>query len=118
MSAVNLKVVNTVNSGLLSSSNDPFQPLLELKDVCKSYGEGKSKTSILKNINLSVREGEFIAIVGFSGSGKTTLISTIAGLIHADSGEVLKQGKPITAPGWAVEIRAFLLNFHFLVLAL
>ncbi|MFI3136896.1 MAG: ABC transporter ATP-binding protein [Methylococcaceae bacterium] len=99
MSAVNLKVVNTVNSGLLSSSNDPFQPLLELKDVCKSYGEGKSKTSILKNINLSVREGEFIAIVGFSGSGKTTLISTIAGLIHADSGEVLKQGKPITAPG-------------------
>ncbi|WP_432746548.1 ABC transporter ATP-binding protein [Methylobacter sp. G7] len=76
-------------------SNDAHQPLLELKAVCKSYGA----TSILNNINLSIREGEFVAIVGFSGSGKTTLISTIAGLIQADSGEVLKQGSPITAPG-------------------
>jgi nitrate/nitrite transport system ATP-binding protein len=79
----------------LAPSNDAHLPLLELKSVCKSYGA----TSILKNINLSIREGEFIAIVGFSGSGKTTLISTIAGLIQADSGEVLKQGSPITAPG-------------------
>jgi nitrate/nitrite transport system ATP-binding protein len=80
-------------------SNDAYQPLVELKNVCKTYGEGKDKTAILNNINLSVKEGEFIAIVGFSGSGKTTLISTLAGLIQADSGEVLKQGKPITAPG-------------------
>ncbi|HEY8035642.1 MAG TPA: ABC transporter ATP-binding protein [Methylobacter sp.] len=76
-------------------SNDAHQPLLELKGVCKSYGA----TSILNNINLSIKEGEFIAIVGFSGSGKTTLISAIAGLIQADSGEVLKQGQPITEPG-------------------
>jgi nitrate/nitrite transport system ATP-binding protein len=79
----------------LAPSNDAHLPLLELKAVCKSYGA----TSILNNINLSIKEGEFIAIVGFSGSGKTTLISTIAGLIQADSGEVLKQGSPITAPG-------------------
>lgn len=79
--------------------NDAQQPLLELKNVCKAYGEGKNKTSILKDINLDIKEGEFIAIVGFSGSGKTTLISTLAGLIQADSGEVLKQGKPINAPG-------------------
>ncbi len=75
------------------------KPLLELKNVCKSYGEGNSKTSVLNNINLRIKEGEFIAIVGFSGSGKTTLISTIAGLIQADSGDVLKQGKTINAPG-------------------
>ncbi|ASF48753.1 nitrate/sulfonate/bicarbonate ABC transporter ATP-binding protein [Methylovulum psychrotolerans] len=74
-------------------------PLVELINVCKSYGDGKDKTSILKNINLSIKDGEFIAIVGFSGSGKTTLISTLAGLIQADSGQVLKQGKPITGPG-------------------
>ena len=74
-------------------------PLLELKNVCKSYGEGNSKTSVLNNINLRIKEGEFIAIVGFSGSGKTTLISTIAGLIQADSGDVLKQNKTINAPG-------------------
>lgn len=82
-----------------ASANDAFRPLVELKDVCKSYGEGKSKSSILKNINLNIKEGEFIAIVGFSGSGKTTLVSLIAGLIQADSGQVLKQGQAITEPG-------------------
>ena len=43
--------------------------------------------------------GEFVAIVGFSGSGKTTLVSLLAGLLQADSGEVLKDGQPITRPG-------------------
>ena len=96
MSAVKLKVVD-INASIAQPqpSNDAYQPLVELKNVCKSY----NGTSILKNINLTVKEGEFIAIVGFSGSGKTTLISTIAGLLQADSGEVLKQGKPITGPG-------------------
>ena len=74
-------------------------PLLELKNVSKAYGESNARTQVLSNINLSIREGEFIAIVGFSGSGKTTLISTIAGLIQADSGDVLRQGRPITSPG-------------------
>ncbi len=74
-------------------------PLLELKNLCKSYGEGSAKTSVLDNINLRIKPGEFIAIVGFSGSGKTTLISTIAGLIQPDSGEVLKENKPINSPG-------------------
>ncbi len=96
MSVVNLNIVNKrMPNKPLAPSNDAQLPLLELKAVCKSYGAA----SILNNINLSIKEGEFIAIVGFSGSGKTTLISTIAGLIQADSGEVLKQGEPITAPG-------------------
>ncbi|TAK60122.1 ABC transporter ATP-binding protein [Methylobacter sp.] len=104
MPVVNLNVVNpSTSSGQVkrplseppAPSNDAHQPLLELKSVCKSYGA----TSILNNINLSIKEGEFIAIVGFSGSGKTTLISAIAGLIQADSGELLKQGQPITEPG-------------------
>ena len=68
---------------------------LELKNVCKSYGEGKNKTEVLSNINLKIEEGEFVAIVGFTGSGKTTLINLIAGLIEPDSGEVLFKGKPI-----------------------
>jgi len=83
----------------LSLSNDASLPILELKSVCKSYGEGKNRCVILDNINLTIEQGEFIAIVGFSGSGKTTLISTIAGLIQADSGQVLKQGLAITGPG-------------------
>lgn len=72
---------------------------LELKNLAKSYGQGAQKTDVLRDINLTVEEGEFIAIVGFSGSGKTTLISTIAGLATPDSGEVLLNGKPITEPG-------------------
>ncbi|GAB6140187.1 hypothetical protein JCM14076_09160 [Methylosoma difficile] len=101
MTAAQLKVIdiNSKKTMPTNPSNDPCLPLVELKNVCKSYGEGKDKSSILKDINLSIKEGEFIAIVGFSGSGKTTLISLIAGLIQADSGELLKNGLPITEPG-------------------
>ncbi len=72
---------------------------LELKGVSKSYGAGASQTPVLRDINLAVEEGEFVAIVGFSGSGKTTLISAMAGLIAPDSGEVLLKGAPVTGPG-------------------
>ncbi len=72
---------------------------LELRNVSKSYGTGADRVEVLKNINLTIEEGEFIAIVGFTGSGKTTLISLIAGLIEPDEGEILIKGKPITGPG-------------------
>jgi nitrate/nitrite transport system ATP-binding protein len=72
---------------------------LELKNVCKAYGEGKSRSQILSDINLSVDEFEFVAIVGFSGSGKSTLISTIAGLTQPDTGTVSLNGKEIKGPG-------------------
>jgi nitrate/nitrite transport system ATP-binding protein len=70
-------------------------PLLELKNVTKRYGA----TDVLRDINLSVDRGEFLAIVGYSGAGKTTLISLIAGLIKPDAGSVTLDGKPVTAPG-------------------
>ena len=54
---------------------------------------------MLRDINLSIRENEFVCIVGRSGSGKTTLISLIAGLIEADTGAILLEGKPIDGPG-------------------
>ncbi len=73
--------------------------LLELKNVSKSYGEGAGRTEVLSNINLTIQEGEFVAIVGFSGSGKTTLISAIAGLMAPDSGAITKSGIDITGPG-------------------
>ena len=74
-------------------------PNLEFKGVTKSYGTGAQRTVVLDNINLQIREGEFVAIVGFSGSGKSTLISLIAGLQQADQGAVLRNGEPITGPG-------------------
>ena len=77
---------------------------LELKSVCKGFPRlGRSGVSaalpVLRDIDLSIRENEFVCIVGRSGSGKTTLISLIAGLIEPESGEILLEGKPIDGPG-------------------
>jgi nitrate/nitrite transport system ATP-binding protein len=80
-------------------AGDPGEYCLELRNISKSYGDGAHRTQVLKDINLQIKEGEFVAIVGFSGSGKTTLISLIAGLIDADEGEILHKGKPIAGPG-------------------
>jgi nitrate/nitrite transport system ATP-binding protein len=74
-------------------------PILELKSVDKSYVSGSTRTDVLRNVSLSVNEGEFVAIVGFSGSGKTTLINLMAGLVPPDSGQVLFRGRPVTEPG-------------------
>jgi nitrate/nitrite transport system ATP-binding protein len=71
---------------------------LELQGVAKSYGDGAARTDVLKDINLSIEEGEFVAIVGFSGSGKTTLISAMGGLIKPDKGRVTLRGKEIDGP--------------------
>jgi ABC-type nitrate/sulfonate/bicarbonate transport system ATPase subunit len=49
--------------------------LLELKNVGKGYGAGAARREVLSGVNLSIEDGEFVAIVGFSGSGKTTLVS-------------------------------------------
>ncbi|HMU90012.1 MAG TPA: nitrate ABC transporter ATP-binding protein [Pseudomonadales bacterium] len=73
--------------------------LLNLRNISKSFGAGSQKSEVLKQINLSIDEGEFVAIVGFSGSGKSTLINTIAGLIFPDSGEALVRDEKIRGPG-------------------
>ncbi|TJY58174.1 ATP-binding cassette domain-containing protein [Sinimarinibacterium sp. CAU 1509] len=87
-------------SGPMPSPSAPPAPIrLELRNVAKAYGAGTRRSEVLKNINLQIKEGEFVAIVGFSGSGKSTLISLIAGLIAPDQGEVLAGGKAVTGPG-------------------
>jgi nitrate/nitrite transport system ATP-binding protein len=73
--------------------------ILELEDVSKCFGTGAARMNVLKDISLSIEEGEFVAIVGFSGSGKTTLMSLMAGLIHPDSGSVTFRDRTVTEPG-------------------
>ncbi len=70
-------------------------PFLELKNVSKSFGG----TCVLKDINLTIEKGEFVAIVGFSGAGKSTLINLIAGLVPPDSGSATLNDLEITEPG-------------------
>jgi nitrate/nitrite transport system ATP-binding protein len=71
---------------------------LELVNVSKGFGEGKSRTEVLHNINLKIEEGEFVAIVGFTGSGKTTMVKMMAGLLSPDAGQVLFNRKPVLGP--------------------
>jgi len=74
--------------------------ILSLQGVSKAYtGQAGGVTEVLDGIDLDVEEGEFIAILGFSGAGKTTLISSIAGLIEPDAGQILLKGQPIDGPG-------------------
>ncbi|MCY4333140.1 MAG: ABC transporter ATP-binding protein [Litoreibacter sp.] len=73
--------------------------VLEFKGVSKSFGEGTERSDVLKDINLSVEEGEFLVLLGFSGTGKTTLINLMAGLETPSAGEVSFKGAPITGPG-------------------
>mgnify|MGYP002620248821 CR=1 FL=1 len=72
--------------------------ILKLKDVCQSFGTGLHATHVLKDINLDVKEGEFLVLLGFSGSGKTTLINLMAGLEKPSKGSVSFKGKEIVEP--------------------
>lgn len=73
--------------------------ILKLDHVSQSFGSGTHATHVLKDINLDVREGEFLVLLGFSGSGKTTLINLMAGLEQPSKGKVSFKGKPVTGPG-------------------
>ena len=67
--------------------------ILKLTDICKDYKQGKEPVRVLKNINLTVEKGEYLAIMGPSGSGKTTLMNLIGCLDVPTSGEYELDGK-------------------------
>ena len=72
---------------------------LSIQNVNKSFTVDGQKVDVLKDINLEIREGEFIAIVGHSGCGKSTLLKIIAGLEKNDTGLVTVDGNEVKGPG-------------------
>ena len=69
--------------------------ILEVQDLCKTYGTGETEVHALNHVSFSVRKGEFIAIIGESGSGKSTLLNVIGALDSATSGKVWIDGQDI-----------------------
>src|SRR2546426_580737 len=72
---------------------------LAIEKVSKSFKAATGLVQALDGVSLDVGEGEFVCLVGASGCGKTTLLNIIAGLEKPDSGTVMADGKPVTAPG-------------------
>ena len=69
--------------------------ILEVQNLCKTYGKGEAEVRALDNVSFSVGKGEFIATVGESGSGKSTLLNVVGALDNPTSGKVLIDGKDI-----------------------
>ena len=67
--------------------------MLQLKDIVKKYNTGGTEVEVLKKVNISFRESEFVSILGASGSGKTTLLNIIGGLDNYSSGDMLLMGR-------------------------
>lgn len=69
--------------------------VLKTVNLCKSYGIDETKVDALKNINISIQQGEFVAVVGASGSGKSTLLHLLGGVDKPTSGSVIVDGSDI-----------------------
>lgn len=70
--------------------------MIKVENIIKSYGNGASRSQVLKNISLEIKEGDFVVILGASGSGKSTFLNIISGLERPDSGNVFYDGLNIT----------------------
>ena len=70
-----------------------METVIDVKGLCKTYVVNKNNNNVLRNIDFTLKEGEFIAIMGPSGSGKSTMLYTVSGMDKATSGEITFLGK-------------------------
>jgi len=77
----------------IEKGESDMKSVLEAKNLCKTYIVNKRQNNVLKNVNLTVSEGEMVAVMGPSGSGKSTLLYTVSGMDRMTAGEVLFDGK-------------------------
>jgi putative ABC transport system ATP-binding protein len=98
-----------------------MEPLVIVKNVTKSYTRGNIKLCVLQEFNLSIKEGDFFALMGPSGSGKTTLLNMIAGIDKPDRGSIIISGIDITQLGeaklsrWRARFVGFIFQFYNLI---
>ncbi len=96
-------------------------PVVEIRGLCKSYRRGDQEVHVLMNLDLTIYEGSFVALMGPSGSGKSTLLNIIAGIDRPDSGELRIAGVDITTLSesalaqWRAENIGFVFQFYNLM---
>jgi putative ABC transport system ATP-binding protein len=96
-------------------------PLVEIAHLSKSYHRGEQEVPVLTDINLTIRQGDFVALMGPSGSGKSTLLNLIAGIDRPDGGTLRVAGEDITSlsegslAGWRAATVGFIFQFYNLM---
>ena len=73
-----------------------MENIIEIRNICKSFGTKENRVQVLKDVSLTAAKGEFISLMGASGSGKSTLLYLTGGLDTPDSGEILLDGRDIS----------------------
>jgi nitrate/nitrite transport system ATP-binding protein len=91
--------MQTIKTPQTTKIETPKQDFLTIKDVSKVYETPKGPYVVLDGVNLTIKEGEFICLIGHSGCGKSTLLNMIAGFNGPTNGEVALEGSQITEPG-------------------